>query len=367
MKKFDIASALPDEIGEFVEGFGVQRYRSRQIFGWIHGRRVRDFGEMTNLSRDFRGVLVQNAEIALGNIAEKMVAADKNTIKYLFRLGNSYIMKDGGIFVEGVLMRHRHGLSLCVSSQAGCRMDCAFCASAKGGLIRNLSPGEMAAQIYAAEADCGERISNVVIMGMGEPLDNFDNTVKFIQLITHPDGANMAARQITLSTCGIIPKIRQLGELGLQITLAISLHAPNDTIRRKIMPIAKAHPMEDLLATCAEYANKNRRITFEYAMIAGINDSAENATELAARLRPIFCHVNLLSINQIEGGNFKPSKNADIEIFGSILEKNGINVTIRKSRGGDINAACGQLRNTRRDCNPKRLKLDEVKNEANHW
>ena len=343
MSKFDIRSADQKEIGEFVAKLGEKPFRAKQIFQWLHGHGAFSLGEMTNLSHNFRQKIGENASLSRANIVQKQISYDKTTIKYLLELENSIIMNEKTC-VESVLMHHHHGYSLCVSSQAGCRMGCAFCASAKSGFFRNLSAGEMAAQVYEISRDADVRISNIVIMGMGEPLDNYDNTLRFIKLISDSEGANISCRHITLSTCGITPKIMDLMEENLQITLAISLHAPNDTIRQKIMPIAKKYPMDELLAAAKTYAKLRRRITFEYAMIKGINDSVENALELAKRIKGIFCHVNLIGINEVDESDYKRSSDAAIARFSETLEDYGINVTIRRSLGDDIAAACGQLR-----------------------
>jgi len=365
MNKFDIRSATLEEIGEFVRKLGEKPYRAAQIFRWINAKRVNNFAEMTNLSQNFRQKIGEYAEMSICNIKNKLISRDKTTIKYLLELENSGIIKGDAtkplpdektkVYVESVLMEHRHGYSLCISSQAGCRMGCVFCATAQSGLARNLTAGEMAAQVYEVAKNAGVRISNIVIMGMGEPLDNYDNTLRFIRIINHENGANIAARHITLSTCGLVPKIIDLMNESLQITLAVSLHAPNDGIRQKLMPIAKNHSINELLAAVKEYADANRRVTIEYAMISGINDSQEHAKELAKRLRGGFCHVNLFGVNEVAGKPYKRSGDAVITRFGEILEEHGFNVTVRRSLGGDIDAACGQLAGADNLVGPPRL------------
>jgi len=326
----DIRSLLPDEMK-------LPGYRAKQIFGWLQRKGVSSFDEMTNLPKDMRAQMAERFFIAPCEIARKQVSAMDGTVKYLFKLHD-------GETVESVVMGYEHGRSICVSSQAGCRMGCKFCASGQNGLARDLLAGEMLAQLHAARNDLGTAITHIVLMGMGEPLDNYDNTLRFIQLASHPDGLNISQRRISLSTCGIVPQIDRLAGERLGVTLSVSLHAPNDKIRAELMPVNRKYPMDKLLAACGRYAQTTgRRISFEYAMLRGINDSVECAEELAGRLRGQMSHVNLIPANETSAGYTK-SKTEDIKAFQGVLEKHHINVTVRRSLGRDIDAACGQLR-----------------------
>ena len=344
MTKFDISSASYDELMQFVKDIGEKPYRTRQIFEWIHKNQVMCFSEMTNLSVDLREKLVQYAELtnSLNRIDE--ISSDGRTKKYLFELQKNGIISGDKMSVESVLMTYQHGLSLCVSTQAGCKMGCDFCASGIGGFVRNLSAGEIVAQYHAASRDAGKRIGNVVIMGCGEPLDNYDNVMKFIEIVCDNRGINLGQRNIVLSTCGLVPQIYSLMKENLQITLAASLHAPNDQIRRRFMPIARKYAMDELLAACREYSTM-RRVSFEYAMFNGINDSEANARELARKLAGINCHINLIPANRIPEKGYTRSSDKTITQFAKILTTSGFHVTIRRELGGDISAACGQLRN----------------------
>lgn len=339
MNKTDIKSLTLAELEILVKDLGEKSFRAKQIFQWLHGRNAVDFDVMTSLSKGFREKLKQETYISYAKMAEKYVSSVDNTTKYLFQIENDYI-------IESVLMRYDYGNSVCVSSQAGCKMGCVFCASAIGGLERNLTAGEIASQIYSISEDIGERISHVVVMGCGEPLDNFDNLISFIDIINSEDGANIGQRHITVSTCGLVDKIYELADKNLQITLAVSLHAPNDEIRKTIMPVAKKYSMDLLLKACKYYTDvTKRRLTFEYALIADVNDSRECAQELAREIRGMLCHINLIPVNQVEENEYKKSEKETLERFAGVLKNMGIETTIRRKLGNDINAACGQLRN----------------------
>lgn len=338
MKQNDIMSMTIEEIQQLLVALGEQKFRAKQIFEWIHGKGVLEYDQMTNLSKDLREKLLNETSLFKPKIIEKHVSSQDKTSKYLIELEDSHI-------IESVLMRHKYGNTVCISSQIGCHMGCTFCASTIDGLIRNLTPGEMLAQIYLIQEDVGERVSGVVVMGSGEPLEKLDVTLRFIELINNPKGQNIGQRHITVSTCGLVPQIYELADKELQITLAISLHASNDQMRRQTMPIAKKYSIEEIIASCQYYINKtNRRITFEYALIEGVNDSKEDAYELAKRLKGLLCHVNLIPVNEIKERDYKHSKASSIEGFARVLSGRGIETTIRKTLGSDINAACGQLR-----------------------
>jgi 23S rRNA (adenine2503-C2)-methyltransferase len=317
---------------------GEPKFRAKQLFEWMHQKQVSSFDEMTNLSKGLREKLGQNTTLGSVEVVRKLVSQIDGTRKYLFALENDLV-------VESVLMKYEHGNTVCISTQAGCRMGCRFCASTIDGVERNLTAGEMLSQVYEIQKDCGERIHGVVLMGSGEPLDNYSNVIKFIHLINHPDGQNMGQRHITLSTCGLIEKMYLLEEEHLQITLAVSLHAPNDEIRKEIMPVAKANPMDRLLAACSYYTERTkRRITFEYAMMQGVNDSDDCAKELAGKLREMLCHVNLIPVNDVKERDYMKSSADRVKRFASILQGSGVETTIRRKLGSDIDAACGQLR-----------------------
>ena len=342
MNHFDMRSANLDEIKQFMQGIGEKPFRAEQIFGWLHAKFAQSYDEMTNLPVALRENLSQIAPMPLVEIAHAQKSADGATRKYLLKLHNNGIMD---VYVEAVLMTYRHGYSICVSTQAGCRMGCDFCASGLTGLQRNLTAGEIAAQYYAVCRDIHNRVGNIVIMGSGEPMDNYDNVLRFIKLISDGKGANVGMRHITLSTCGIVPRIYDLAVENLQLTLAVSLNAPNDQIRRKLMPIARQFDFDALMEACRDYVKTARRISFEYIMIDGINDSEGNAKELARRLAGINCHINLIAANKVPEKGYNRSSAATIAAFADILEENGLDVTIRREMGGDISAACGQLRN----------------------
>lgn len=342
MKK-DLRSLTLEELQAEMAEIGEAKFRAKQIFRWMHVKYVSDFSEMTDLSENLRKKLDENYEIGRVRQVKKLVSKEDNTTKYLFELENNYI-------IESVFMRYSYGNTMCISTQAGCRMGCAFCASTIGGVEKSLSPSEMLAQIYEAEKDTGDKVNGVVLMGSGEPLDNYDNVIKFIKLINSKDGKNMGQRHITLSTCGLINKMYELADEDLQITLAVSLHAPNDGIRNTIMPVSKANPMDKLLEACKYYTDKTkRRITFEYSLIKGVNDSPQNAKELASKLKGMLCHVNLIPINDVKERDYVRSSNETIKTFEEILLSRGIETTVRRKLGSDIDAACGQLRKRYKD------------------
>lgn len=327
-----------DEMVDLSLSFGEKKFRAKQLFEWVHKKQATDIDDMTNLSQDFREKLKQNYTLSGVKIVNRQISKMNDTKKYLFSL------PDGNV-IESVWMKYKHGNSVCISSQVGCRMGCTFCASTLLGLTRSLTTGEMLSQIYEIQRDTGERVSNVIVMGMGEPLDNYNNLIKFIKLLSHPDGICISQRNITVSTCGLVDKIYDLMEENLQITLAISLHAPNDKIRQRTMPIAKKYSIDEIFKTCSDYFDKTkRRITFEYSMISGVNDRKEHALELARRCSGLNCHINLIPLNEVKERECQRSTDEDISNFKIILEKNRINVTIRREMGSDIDAACGQLR-----------------------
>ena len=338
MAKIDIKSMNIAELEDLLKELGEPKFRAKQIFDWLHAKQVDSFEEMTNLSKGLREKLSETASINGVEIVRKLVSQIDGTRKYLFALSD-------GAIIESVLMKYEHGNTVCISTQVGCRMGCKFCASTLDGVERGLTAGEMLSQIYAIQKDCGERVHGTVLMGSGEPLDNYDNVVKFLRLINDPKGQNMGQRHITLSTCGLVEKMYDLAEEDLQITLAVSLHAPNDGIRTQTMPIAKVYSMEKLLQACRDYADKTkRRITFEYALIHGVNDGDEHAWELVKKLRDMLCHVNLIPVNDVKERNYVKSTADRVKRFAGILNENGVETTVRRKLGSDIDAACGQLR-----------------------
>ena len=338
MSLTDIKSLNKSELEAFITELGYPKFRAGQVYSWLHQKLVSSLDEMSNLPKKMIEELSSICYISVANIEKKLVSRYDNTIKYLFSFFD-------GECVESVVMDYHHGYSMCLSTQVGCKMGCTFCATGKSGFIRNLTPSEMLSQIYTAQRDLNIRISNIVLMGMGEPLDNFDNVVKFLSLVTNQDGLNIGARHITLSTCGIVPKIYELAELGLPINLALSLHAPTDEMRVKTMPVGKRYPLSDVLDACNYYAKSTgRRITYEYAMISGVNDSDDCAHKLGEKLRGTLCHVNLIPVNPVEGTNYNPSKDKRLTSFVGVLSKYKINATVRRTLGSDINASCGQLR-----------------------
>lgn len=338
MDKIDLKSFNLEELkNEFIE-LGEKTFRAKQVFEWIHEKCIENIDDIPVLSKTLRAKLKENYEIINLKIVKIYNSNIDGTKKYLFSLN------DGNI-IESVMMKYKHGITVCLSTQVGCKMGCSFCASTKEGLVRNLRPSEILDQFYKIQKDINEKISNVVLMGSGEPLDNYDNTIKFLNLIHSEFGQNLSYRHITLSTCGVVPNIYELADLNIPINLSISLHSPFDEERKKIMPISNKYTISDILKACNYYIDKNnRRITFEYTLINGVNDSEDHALELSKLLKEMLSHVNLIPLNKIE--EFKHSKSEDnsIKRFKSILEKNGVNTTIRREMGSDISAACGQLR-----------------------
>ena len=325
------------EVTAAIKEMGQPAFRGKQVYSWLH-KGVRSYDEMSNLSKDLRAALAENYPINAPEVVRKQESARDGTIKYLWRLAD-------GNCVETVLMRYNYGNTVCISTEVGCRMGCAFCASTIGGLVRKLEPYEMLDEVLFTQTDSGLPISRIVLMGIGEPLDNFDNVMRFLELVNSPEGMNISMRHISLSTCGLVPKIDELAERKLQISLAISLHGPNDTIRDRIMPVNKAYPIEELLGACRRYFDAtSRRIHFEYAMIDGVNDREEDAKELLRRLKGLPAHFNLIPLNHVEESPFKPSSKTAVARFQKILEDGGVTATVRRTLGGDIDASCGQLR-----------------------
>ena len=336
MKK-DIKSMLPNELAEYFESAGERTYRAEQVFRWLHTG-ARTFNEMTNLPEILRDKLDREFFITMPQLCEKMVSKTDGTIKYLWSLAD-------GNTVECVVMKYEHGYTVCISTQVGCRMGCAFCASAIGGLVRNLTPAEMLDQVLLSQLDTGIRISNVVLMGIGEPLDNFENVIRFLWLITHPLGMNIGARHITLSTCGIIENIDKLAEYDIQLSLAASLHAPDDETRSRLMPINKTNGVDGIFQACDRYFQATgRRISFEYILIDEVNDTLRHAESLARKLKNKGSHLNLILLNNVSEREFRASPAGRVEAFTRVLKQKGVNFTIRRKLGGDIDAACGQLR-----------------------
>lgn len=322
--------------GEFAE-LGEPAFRAGQVYSWMH-RGARSFEEMTNLSKALRLRLAERYELTAPTAVRKLVSKKDGTIKYLWRLID-------GNCVESVLMQYHHGNTVCISSEVGCAMGCAFCASTRGGLVRRLTPSEMLDQVLFTQLDSGLPVSNIVLMGIGEPLDNYDTVLRFLELVNSPEGMNIGMRHISLSTCGLVERIDRLAEENLQLTLSVSLHAPTDEIRSTIMPVNRRYNVQTLLAACKRYFEKTgRRISFEYAMIRGVNDTPEMAKLLASRLRGIAAHVNLIPLNDIPESPLKPSYPEVVQTFQKILEQHGIPATVRRTLGSDINASCGQLR-----------------------
>lgn len=334
----DIRSLSYDELATEIIELGFPKFRVNQIFSWIHEKCVSSFDEMTNISKDMRAKLTEYFYFDNCAINTKLVSKIDDTVKYLFTLTD-------GEYVESVVMKYKYGYSICISTQVGCKMGCTFCASAIGGFVRQLSTGEMLSEIYTAQKDLNVKINHLVLMGTGEPLDNYDNVMNMLKLITNEKGQNMSMRHISLSTCGIVPKIYELADEKLGLTLSVSLHAPNDNIRNQSMPVNKVYKTDELLKACKHYADKtSRRISFEYAMIKGVNDSDECAFELADRLKNILCHVNLIPVNNVRETNYIKSSVERQKRFIDILSSRGITATVRRTLGSDINASCGQLR-----------------------
>lgn len=336
MKK-DIVSLLPEELEAEFKQLGEPSYRAGQVFRWL-GRGIRDFDAMSDLPKALREKLKENYAIYEPKVLRKQVSALDGTIKYLWELWD-------GQAVETVVMSYKHGNTVCVSSQVGCRQGCAFCASTIGGLVRNLEPSEILDEVLFSQLDSGKEISNIVLMGIGEPLDNFDNVMRFLELVNHPQGMNIGMRHISLSTCGITERFDDLAARDLQLTLSVSLHAPDDETRSRLMPANRGRGVEQLIACCKKYYEKTgRRISFEYAMIDGVNDTAFHAQRLAALAREISAHVNLIPLNHVEERQFRPSTSGHMKAFIKILEDRQVNVTVRRRLGSDVDASCGQLR-----------------------
>ncbi|NJD02575.1 MAG: 23S rRNA (adenine(2503)-C(2))-methyltransferase RlmN [Ruminiclostridium sp.] len=332
------------ELQQFLEAMGQQKFRAKQIFQWI-GRGVREIDDMTDLSRDLREKLKLSAHIGSLNIRRKLVSKIDGTAKYLFEL------TDGNV-IESVLMRYKYGHTVCISSQIGCKMGCKFCASTQAGFMRDMTAGEMLDQVVSIGRDAGEKIGNIVIMGIGEPFDNYDNVIKFLRLIHDPNGMDMGYRHMTVSTCGLAPQIARFTGENMPVNLAVSLHAPDDKLREAIMPIGRKYSIDKLIEACKIYTEASgRRITFEYAMISGVNDSLETARKLALLLKGMFCHVNLIPANLVAGSGFDQSSKKHLLEFKEALVHSGIETTVRRELGSDINAACGQLRRSEMEKN----------------
>ena len=335
--KTDIKSMTLAEMTAAMKELGLPGFRAGQIYTWLH-RGATSFADMTNLSKDLREKLDERYEITAPQVVRKQESQHDGTVKYLWRLAD-------GNCVETVLMRYHYGNSVCISCEVGCAMGCAFCASTQGGLVRRLKPSEMLDQVLFTALDSGQPISHIVLMGIGEPLDNFDTVMRFLELVNSPQGMNISMRHISLSTCGLVPRIRLLAEKKLQLTLSVSLHAPTDEIRNTIMPVNRAYNVETLLAACRDYYEATgRRISFEYAMIRDVNDSPECARALLRKLRGLPAHVNLIPLNEVEGSPLHPSSRKTVMQFQKILTDGGVNATVRRTLGGDIDASCGQLR-----------------------
>ncbi len=342
MKK-DIKSLSYEELNNEVTLLKLPKFRTKQIYEWLHKYGASSFDEMTNISKDLRNKLSDSFYISSCEIEQKFVSKIDETVKYLFRLND-------GEYVESVIMKYKYGYTICVSSQVGCKMGCTFCASTLAGFKRNLEAGEIESQLHAAQKDLGIRISHIVMMGIGEPLDNYDNVIKFFHNVNNENGLNISMRNITVSTCGIVPRIYDLINENLQITLTISLHAPNDKIRSRTMPVNDRWGIDEVIEACRKYVNKtNRRVSFEYTLIDGVNDSKGCALELSNRLKGMLCHVNLIPVNAVEERGNVRSSDDNIRKFMEILKRNGINATIRRTLGSDINASCGQLRRKRNE------------------
>ncbi|MBC8570912.1 23S rRNA (adenine(2503)-C(2))-methyltransferase RlmN [Zongyangia hominis] len=334
----DIKSLTLEEMTPLLLELGLKKFQAKEVYRWLHQKQVCSFEEMTNISKEMRQKLGEHFYINFLKITKKLVSSIDDTIKYLYEL------RDGQM-VESVFMRYKHGNSLCISTQAGCRMGCKFCASTLMGLARNLTPAEMLDEIYTAQRDTGEKVDSVVLMGIGEPLDNFENVLKFLRILSGPDGMNMSLRHVSLSTCGIVPMIDALAKENLQLTLSISLHAPNNSIRNELMPVNHKWDIDALLAACDRYFSMTgRRISYEYALVGGVNDTPAAARELGKRLGGKNCHVNLIPVNAVKERGFTKGSKESIQQFARILAGYGVTTTVRRELGSDINAACGQLR-----------------------
>ena len=339
--KLDIKSMLPDELEESIKSLGEQSFRSRQVFRWLHSG-VRAFDDMTDLPLTLREKLEEGFFITVPELIDFRESQRDGTIKYLWG-------QDDNTAIESAVMKYEHWNTVCISTQVGCRMGCVFCASAIGGLERNLTASEMLDQVIFSQQYSGEKISNVVLMGIGEPLDNYENVVRFLKLLTHPLGLNIGARHITLSTCGLVENIDKIAELGIQFTLSVSLHAPDDKTRVCLMPIGRSSGVDNLLCACKRYfETTGRRVSLEYALIDGVNDTPRHAMLLVEKIRKAGCHLNIILLNAIPGCDFKASPPQSVRAFIEILKRNGIGYTIRRSLGGEIDASCGQLRHQRK-------------------
>lgn len=333
-----------EEMEQLLSEMGQQKFRAKQIFKWV-GSGIKSIDDMTNLSKQLRQELGEVCQLGRIKMVNKLQSKIDSTAKYLFEL------EDGNI-IESVLMEYKHGFTACISSQAGCRMGCTFCASTSASFSRNLTAGEMLDQVMSMQQDSGNRIGHVVLMGIGEPLDNYDNVIKFLRLVNHPDGLMIGLRNISLSTCGVVPRILQLAKENIPVTLSVSLHSTKDDKRSAMMPVNRAYSIDKLISACKIYTESTkRRISFEYAMISGENDSEQDARELGALLKGMLCHVNLIPVNTVQGNGYKKSSRIQIDKFKNILESRGIETTVRRELGSDINAACGQLRKNRLDSN----------------
>ena len=333
----NLKSMTLGEMTQLFKEMGQPAFRAKQIYTWLH-KGVRGYDEMTNLPKPLRERLAGDYPIHAPQVVRKQESRRDGTIKYLWQLSD-------GNCVETVLMRYHYGNTVCISTEVGCRMGCAFCASTLGGLVRRLEPFEMLDQVLFTQVDSGQPISHIVLMGIGEPLDNFDNVMRFLELVNSPEGMHISMRHISLSTCGLVPKIDELAKRNLQLTLSVSLHAPNDAVRDTIMPVNRAYPSQELLEACRRYyAATSRRISFEYAMINGVNDRPEDARELLRRMKGLPCHFNLIPLNHVEESPLKPSTREAVAAFQKILEDGSIPATVRRTLGGDIDASCGQLR-----------------------
>lgn len=341
-EKIDLRSKNFEELQNIITEMGFPKFRATQVYQWLHQKEATSFSEMSNLPLSMRQTLEESCVLHNCSIDTKLCSQIDDTVKYLYCLAP-------GEYVECVVMKYKYGYSICISTQLGCKMGCSFCASAIGGFDRHLLPSEMLSEIYTAERDLNIKISHIVLMGTGEPLDNYDNVLRFLQLVTDEKGLNISMRHITLSTCGIVPKIYELADLHLGLTLAVSLHAPNDFIRSKSMPVNHKWQIEELLTACRYYAKTtSRRISFEYAMIDGLNDSDACALELAQRLKGMLCHVNLIPVNHVKETDYHQSDKNRLKSFIEILERHGLPVSVRRTLGSDINASCGQLRASKR-------------------
>lgn len=334
----DIKSLTLEQLEQEILNMNEPKFRAKQIFNWLHQKNASSFDEMLNISKQLRGKLNDNFTLSKIEILKKLVSSEDGTVKYLFEIDNTYV-------IESVFMKYSYGNAVCVSSQVGCKMGCTFCASTIGGLERNLMPSEILSQIYEIAQDTGEKIRSVVVMGSGEPFDNYENIMNFIKILNHKDGLNIGQRHITVSTCGIVPKIYEFADENTQVNLAISLHSPDDEARGKIMPIANKYTISEIIEACKYYANKTkRRVTYEYALISDVNDSEVYSKKLVSLLKGSLCHVNLIPVNDVKERNYVKSSKTKIKKFAEVLQKSNIDVTIRRELGSDINASCGQLR-----------------------